>query len=164
LTGTTQGGPAGQWINSPYDLEATFGNKRTTTWTGNKVQVAVTCEPGQVHLITDVRTSPAVSAGVDLTAPIQAGLAEKDLRPWDYLLDAGSLDGEFLVSSRTDHGVRLVGPVRPNVSWQTQANQGLDVAHFTSVGQARSSWIGLQGIRQADPLLLELPLLQCRKS
>ena len=31
--------PAGQRINSPYDPEATFGNKRSTTWVGYKVHV-----------------------------------------------------------------------------------------------------------------------------
>src|SRR5262249_48286927 len=31
--------PAGQRINSPYDPEATYGNKRSTTWTGYKVHL-----------------------------------------------------------------------------------------------------------------------------
>ena len=35
------------------------------------------------------------------------------------------------MGSRFEHGVRLVGPVRPDVSWQAQANQGFDIAHFT---------------------------------
>jgi len=129
--------PAGQRINSPYDVEATFGNKRTTTWTGYKVHVTETCEPGQVHLITDVQTSPAVAADVDLTAPIHTVLAGQDLLPGDHLLDAGYVDGELLVSSRTEHGVRLVGPVRPDVSWQAQANQGFDIAHFVIDWEAK---------------------------
>jgi transposase len=29
------------------------------------------------------------------------------------------------------HGVHLVGPMRPDVSWQAQAHQGFDLAHFT---------------------------------
>ena len=49
--------PAGQRINSPYDAEATFGNKRSMTWTGYKVHVSETCEPDQVHLITHVETT-----------------------------------------------------------------------------------------------------------
>ena len=64
--------PAGQRINSPYDPEATFGNKRSTTWVGYKVHVTETCEPDQVHLITNVETTPAVAADVDTTAPIHA--------------------------------------------------------------------------------------------
>jgi transposase len=129
--------PAGQRINSPYDPEATFGNKRSTTWVGYKVHVTETCEPGQVNLITNVVTTPAVTADVDLTAPIHAELAARDLLPGDHLLDAGYVDAELLVGSQFEHGVRIVGPVRPDVSWQAQADQGFDIAHFTIDWEAK---------------------------
>jgi transposase len=122
--------PAGQRINTPYDAEATFGNKRSTTWVGYKVHITETCEPDQVHLITNVETTLAVAADVDQTAPIHAALAAKGLLPGDHLLDAGFVDVEVLVGSQFEHGVRLVGPMRPDVSWQAQANQGFDIAHF----------------------------------
>jgi transposase len=123
--------PAGRRINSPSDPEATFGNKRSTTWTGSKVHVTETWEPDQVHLITNVETTPAVAADVDLTAPIHARPAARDRRPGDHLLDAGYVDAELLAGSQSEHGVRLVGPVRPDVSWQARADQGFDIAHFT---------------------------------
>jgi transposase len=123
--------PAGQRINSPYDPEATFGNKRSTTWVGYKAHVTETCEADQVHLITNVETTPAVAADVEQTAPIHAALAAKGLLPGDHLLDAGFVDVELLVGSRSEHGVRLVGPMRPDVSWQAQANTGFDLTHFT---------------------------------
>jgi transposase len=123
--------PAGQRINSPYGAEATFGNKRSTTWVGYKVHVTETCEADQVHLITHVETTLAVAADVDQTAPIHTALAAKGLLPGDHLADAGFVDVELLVSSQFEHGVRLVGPMRPDVSWQAQANQGFDIAHFT---------------------------------
>ena len=129
--------PAGQRINSPYDPEATFGNKRSTTWTGYKVHMTETCDPDQVHLITNVETTPAVAADVDQTAPIHTALAAKDLLPGDHLLDAGFVDVELLVGSQFEHGVRLVGPMRPDVSWQAQANQGFDIAHFTIAWEAK---------------------------
>ena len=44
---------------------------------GYKVHVTETCEPDQVHLITNVETTPAVAADVDLTAPIHAALAAR---------------------------------------------------------------------------------------
>jgi transposase len=122
--------PAGQRINSPYDPEATYGNKRSVTWIGYKVHVTETCEPDQVHLITNVETTSAVTADVDQTAPIHAALAIKDLLPGDHLLDAGYVDVELLVGAQFEHGVRLVGPVRPDVSWQAEANQGFDISHF----------------------------------
>jgi transposase len=123
--------PAGQRIDSPYDPDATFGNKRSTTWTGYKVHLTETCEDDKVHLITNVETTLAVTADVDLTAAIHVALAAKGLLPGDHLLDAGFVDVELLVSSRVEHGVRLVGPARPDVSWQAQANQGYDIGHFT---------------------------------
>jgi len=122
--------PAGQRIDSPYDPEATFGNKRSMTWTGYKVHLTETCEENQVHLITNVETSLAVTADVDLTAPIHTALAARELLPGDHFLDAGYVDVELLVGSQYDHGVRLVGPVRPDVSWQAQANVGYDISHF----------------------------------
>jgi transposase len=93
--------------------------------------VTETREPDQVHLITNVETTPAVAVDVDQTAPIHARLAARDLLPGDHLLDAGYVDAELLVGSQFEHGVRLVGPVRPNVSWQAKANPGFDIAHFT---------------------------------
>jgi transposase len=123
--------PAGQRINSPYDVEATFGNKRSTTWIGYKVHMTETCEADQVHMITHVETTLAVAADVDQTGPIHTALAAKGLLPGDHLLDAGFMDVELLVGSQFEHGVRLVGPMRPDVSWQGQANQGFDIAHFT---------------------------------
>jgi transposase len=122
--------PAGQRINSPYDVEATFGNKRTTTWTGYKVHLTETCESGEVHLITDVQTTPADDADVAMAAPIQAALSARGLLPGDHLLDASYVDSELLVGSLAEHGVRLVGPVHPDVSWQARADQGFDIAHF----------------------------------
>jgi transposase len=128
---------AGQRIDSPYDPEATFGNKRSMTWTGYKVHLTETCDDDEVHLVTNVETSLAVTADVDLTAPIHAALAARDLLPGDHLLDAGYVDVELLVGAQFEHGVRLVGPVRPDVSWQARANQGYDIAHFRIDWEAR---------------------------
>ena len=89
-----------------------------------------TCEPDQVHLITHVETTHAVAADVDQTGSIHTALAAKGLLPGDHLMDAGFVDVALLVGSRFEHGVRLVGPVRPDVSWQAQANQGFDISHF----------------------------------
>jgi transposase len=129
--------PAGQRINTPYDAEATFGNKRSLTWTGYKVHVSETCEPDQVNLITHVETTPAVAADVDQTGPIHTALAAKGLLPGDHLVDAGFVDVAWLVGSQFEHGVRLVGPMRPDVSWQAKANQGFDIAHFAIDWEAR---------------------------
>ena len=77
-----------------------------------------------------MQTTPAVTADVDQTAPIHSALAANGLLPGDHFLDAGYVDVELLVGSRSEHGVRLVGPVRPDVSWQAQADQGFDIPYF----------------------------------
>jgi transposase len=43
----------------------------------------------------------------------------------------------LLVGSQFEHGVRIVGPVRPDVSWQAQANRGFDISHFVIDWEAR---------------------------
>jgi transposase len=129
--------PAGRRIDSPYDPEATFGNKRSTTWTGYKVHLTETCEDDEVHLITNVETTLAVTADVAQTAPIHTALAAKGLLPGDHLLDAGYVDAELLVDSQSEHGVRLIGPVRPDVSWQAKADEGFDIGQFAIDWEAR---------------------------
>ena len=59
--------PAGSRCNSPYDPEARYGHKRSTTWTGYKVHLTETCEDNQVHLITNVETTQAHLADVAQT-------------------------------------------------------------------------------------------------
>ncbi|MDB5348759.1 MAG: hypothetical protein JWN86_6 [Planctomycetota bacterium] len=129
--------PAGRRIDSRYDPEATFGNKRTMTWTGYKVHLTETCEDDEVHPITNVETTPAVAADVDQTGPIHTALAARGLLPGDHLLDAGYVDAELLVGSRSDHDVRLVGPVRPDVSWQARKPGGFDISRFVIDWEAR---------------------------
>ncbi len=51
--------PAAQLINSPYDLDARYGKKRTTLWVGYKVHFTQTCDEDAPQLITHVETTPA---------------------------------------------------------------------------------------------------------
>ncbi|MDQ6694228.1 MAG: IS1182 family transposase, partial [Chloroflexota bacterium] len=147
--------PAGARIDSPYDPQASYGNKRSTTWTGYKVHVTETCgrDPDEVHLITNVETTQAHIADADLTAPIHKRLATKELLPDEHLLDAGYVDADLLVSSQRDYGIEVIGPVRPNVSWQAKAaepGEAYDVSAFNidwdgkqvtcPKGRTNSSW------------------------
>lgn len=59
---------AGKRFDSPYDPEAHFGNKRTTTWNGYKVHLTETCDPDALHVITHVATTSAVTADAALPA------------------------------------------------------------------------------------------------
>lgn len=122
--------PAGQRYNSPYDPQARYGNKRSTTWTGYKVHLSETCDENSIHLITQVETTQAHLSDTDQTQPIHAALASKSLLPQAHVVDAGYVDGTLLVESRKDFGIELIGPVRPDVSWQAKAPDAYDLSQF----------------------------------
>jgi transposase len=123
--------PAARMVNSPHDPDARFSIKRDTKWTGYKVHLTETCEPDGPHLITHVETTPATTPDWHLLPPIHAALAAKDLLPAEHIVDAGYVDSDVVVQSRTDHAVAVVGPVPPDLSWQARAGAGFDVACFT---------------------------------
>ncbi|MDV2997303.1 MAG: IS5 family transposase ISAcma45 [Chroococcidiopsis sp. SAG 2025] len=122
--------PAGNRFDSPYDPDARYGNKRSTTWTGYKVHITETCDVDEVHLITNVETTHAHLSDVEQTEPIHEALSAKALLPTEHIVDAGYVDGELLISSKVEHGVDLIGPVRPNTSWQAKISGGYDNSQF----------------------------------
>jgi transposase len=122
--------PALTLIQSPHAAEARFGRKRTTAWTGYKVHVTETCAPDAPHLITQVATTVAPVDDGTMLAPIQQALADRGLVPDQQLVDTAYVDAATLVASQTTHGVALVGPVRPDTSWQAQTADGLTQEHF----------------------------------
>lgn len=142
--------PAGTHFDSPYDTDARYGNKRSTTWTGYKVHVTETCDADAPHLIVHVETTPAPVTDSDMTAQIHQALADKGLAPTTHLADAGYVDAELLVTSQAKHSIELLGPVRPDVSWQAKENKGFDISAFVvdweagkvscPMGQASVDW------------------------
>lgn len=128
---------AAQRINTPYDVEARYSIKRTTVWTGYKVHVTETCDDDAPHLITHVETTEATTPDWHAPAIIHGALALKDLLPAEHLLDAGYVDTDTLVSSRSDHQIEVIGPVPPDNSWQARAGLGFDIACFTVDWQAK---------------------------
>ncbi len=126
-------------IRSPYDPEARTGKKRETTWFGYKVHLTETCamettEDAQARampqLIVQVQTTVANVQDVDMTQVIQQDLAQHHLLPNEQIVDTGYIDAELLVSSQQQYGIKLIGPVLSDNSWQAKADQGFDVAHF----------------------------------
>jgi transposase len=128
--------PAGQMINSPYDLDARYGKKRSTLWVGYKVHVSETCDDDAPQLITHVETTPAGINDEKALATIHAGLARKELLPDQHLVDAGYVDATNLLQSHQEYEVDLLGPVRHNYWWQ--ADTDYDVTHFTIDWQAHT--------------------------
>jgi transposase len=99
-------------------------------WTGYKVQLTETCDDDAIHLIVPTETCYALIPDVASTAEIHHKLAQKQMLPAEPVIDAGYNDAALLISSAQPYGIRLIGPVRENVSWQAKANQGYDLTHF----------------------------------
>ena len=122
--------PASIRFDSPYDPEAHYSKKRETTWTGYKVHISETCDDDQPHLITHVETTIAPQSDADMTQPIHDALAKKVCLPGTHLVDAGYVDAEQIVNSKLEHNLQLLGPVRPDTSWQTMENTGHAITDF----------------------------------
>jgi transposase len=132
--------PSAAFIGSPYDTEARYAKKRTTTWVGYKVHLTETCEDDSPHLITHVATTAAPVADGDMTPQIHQDLRDRQLLPGKHRTDTGYVDAELLVNSRQEFGVDLVGPTRPDYKWQAKAGEGLAASDFTI------DWEGQQAI------------------
>ncbi len=104
--------PAAEGIESPYDPEARFRSRHEITWTGYQVHLSETCDPDEVHLITNVETTQATVHESRKTEAIHQALADKALSPDQHLVDSAYVDAEVLISSREQFGISLVGPGR----------------------------------------------------
>lgn len=122
--------PAADFISSPYDTEARYARKGSTSWVGYKVHLTETCEDETPHLITHVVTAPAPVADGEATPRVHQALQAKDLLPGMHVVDTGYVDAELLVTSRDRYGVDLVGPTRPDYKWQAKAGNGFAASAF----------------------------------
>jgi len=118
-------------------VEARYGIKRTTTWTGYKVHLTETCEEDHPNLITHVATTVATVPDTELLDPIHDHLAERDLLPATHLVDAGYVDAGILVTAATEHHVEIIGPVRADTNWQARQGRGFAAACFVIDWEAK---------------------------
>jgi len=121
--------PAAEMIQSPYDSESRYSQKRSTEWDGYKVHLTETCDPDLPRLITQVTTTPATRPDCDVTAEIQEDLVKRELTPAQHLVDNGYTDAELFALSQR-HDIDLVGPASADGSWQAKAGAGFDLASF----------------------------------
>jgi transposase len=122
--------PAGDRLASPYEPDARFGNKRSKTWTGYKLHLTETCDEDLPRIATRVESTPAHLSDVAQTEKVHEALARRNLLPAQHLADAGFVDADLLVRSKLEHGIELIGPVRPNVGWQARTEGGYDISRF----------------------------------
>lgn len=122
--------PSLQRLDSPYEIEARYGNKRTVTWIGYRVHLTESCDEGLPHLIVNAEISPASPPDHLTTLQIHTSLEAKALLPDEHLVDSGYVTAEHLANCETRFGVDLMGPVHPNTNWQSRANTGFDGRQF----------------------------------
>jgi transposase len=122
--------PTPERIQSPYDPDARYGEKRSTQWLGYKVHVTETCEAETPLLITAVATSAALTLDSTVLPEIHQALQERDLLPSQHLVDAGYVQASGLVESQQTYGVELVGPPLPDTSWQAKGATGFAARDF----------------------------------
>jgi transposase len=123
--------PSGLRISSPYDPEARYAKKSTTTaWAGYKVHLTEACEDEGPHRITHVLTAAAPIAEGEVLPALHPALDDKDLLPGKHVADSSYVDAALLVRSRQEHGADLVGPARADSHWQAEASAGFAASDF----------------------------------
>jgi transposase len=122
-------------LASPYDLDARYGVKRGSGWTGYKIHLTETCDDARQshlpHVITNVETTDATVADLEVTPIMHEHLTHRGLLPGEHTVDTGYTSAELILASRADYGVDLIGPLRANTSWQTTDPDAFDLSHFT---------------------------------
>jgi transposase len=131
--------PAALLIQSPYDVEARYSQKRETQWVGYKVHLTETCDVGQPDLITQVTTTLATTSDFVMGPVIQDDLAARDLVPGTHLVDSGYVVADVLVSAQQQHQIDVVGPPLGSSSRQSRDGQGYDLHAFVIDWEAQQA-------------------------
>jgi len=122
--------PSTLTIHSPHDVEAHYSSKRSVNWVGYKVHMTEICDENSPRFITNVQTTLSTLTDEQAVESIHEALSVKTLLPKEHLMDSGYTAAECLVNSKTDYDVEIIGPVRPDPSWQAKAGQGFDATNF----------------------------------
>jgi len=164
--------PPSRYIGSPYDQEAHYSKKRSTTWVGYKVHLPESCEPHLPLLITHVETTSAPVSDDAMTATIHAELDRKHLLPTEHIVDTGYVDAKLLVESQRDYQIDLVGPTRKNYRWQASQHTGFDADHFLidwqqqqatcPQGQTSISWTPAIDNRKNEVIKIKFSTKDCQ--
>ncbi len=142
------------FINSPHDLEAHYGKKRSLQWTGYKIYLTETCDEESPRLITNVETTSAPVADFYLTEPIHRALKKKNLLPAMHLAGTGFVDAELILAAEQNYNIDLLGPSHLDRQWQSRNNPQFCAENFLfdwqqkkaicPAGKTSSSWSDAQ--------------------
>jgi len=163
--------PESTWIRSPYDSEARYCMKRNMGWLGYRTHLTETCEEGHPRLITQVKTTVATEQDCEVTSSIQADLVANDLKPDSHLVDAGYVDAANLAHSQRDFSIDLLGPTRPDTSWQAKDPDAFDIMQFSidwdnkivtcPAGQHSAVWAEGRSQEDTSVIRVNFPMNAC---
>jgi transposase len=122
--------PSRLFLSSPYDTEAHYAKKRSTSWVGYKVHLTESCDEDGPGLIVHVETSAAPAPDTATTPAVHQSLRAKGLPPKTHLVDMGYIEIALELASRQEYGVELLGPMRQDYRRQAHEGQGFAVEHF----------------------------------
>lgn len=164
--------PAGERFDSPYDVQARYGNKRSTTWRGYKVHYTETCDETRPSLICNIETTAAMIPDIVMGKRIHTSLQNKKLLPETHLLDSGYIEAKWIVQSAKGENVRIIGPPRPNNQWQSKVANGFALADFLidwenkrvtcPAGQTTTNWYPRR-LHGAENIRVRFKRSQCSK-
>ncbi len=122
--------PAGTRLESPYDPEVRYGNKRSKQWQGYKVHLSETCDEDVPNFLTHVMTTEAAFHDQHSALLIHEALARKKLLPAKHVVDTGYINIDAVVKSMERHKVKLIGSTMPNTSWQNRTIEAFSADDF----------------------------------
>jgi len=125
-----QGRGPGDRIESPYDTDARFRSKAGMSWTGYMVHLTETCDEDAPRLVVHTDTTAANVHEAMCTARIHEALAAKGLAPSEHLVDSAYVSADDLIMAHEQYGIDLVGPARPDQSWQSRTEEAFSAADF----------------------------------
>jgi transposase len=165
--------PSALLLTSPYDVDARFSRKRSTSWNGYKVHLTETCDTDVPHLIVEVLTTASTTPDGEVMGTLHEHLESQDLLPDQHLVDTGYVDAAILAESQQRFQVDLVGPVMPDVSWQTKEKTGFDHRQFLinwqthqvtcPTGQRSQSWGMIHDRHGNEVVRVRFPPAACRE-
>ena len=121
--------PSARQIASPYDTDAHYSSKRTTSWVGYKVHLTETCDSDAPNLITQVETRVSTEPDHVPLEKIQRDLAHKNRLPAEQYVDQGYTSVDHLMNARNLYDIDVIGLIPDDNSWQARLG-GYDSTQF----------------------------------
>jgi transposase len=149
-----------------------FASHGQQHWRGYQVHWTESCDAELPHLITHVATTPSHVTHDQVLPRIHADLQRLDLLPSEHLVDGGYTSADNVVASAQDYGVRLVGPLAADSSWQAHTEDGITLNQFQidrakqqatcPQGQTSVGWREGRGRKGVPEVYITFPQAACQ--